>query len=527
MKKGPRAKFGRGHRILSSSNIPIDQKDVKKGLVSDILNKIIGRFDTDKNVTLEVPVPSTDQQADIVIIGAGISGLACAKTLLEKRPNLKVHVVESMSNVGGRVQTDVVDGYRLDRGFQVFLTEYPKAKEIFDYKLLNLQYFLPGAIVRFNQSFHLVSDPLRCPKDIIPTAISPIGSFIDKIKIGLFSLSIRTDSIGTILSRDEYNTEEYLKEVQGLSDSMIDRFFKPFYQGIFLSPLSLQSSRMFEFVFKMFTEGAATLPQFGMQVIPDQLKQQLPSDTIILNTRVNNIKKYNRNKFVLELITKGNEKISTLFCNHVVVAADPISAKELLSSHFVTITQDNNNNKKNKIIETFIPEAKIEIPQARCSICLYFGFDGLPPVLDPILILNGENDMKSPKHVTTINNVCFPSQVSKEYAPVGKSLASVTVVTTEDLLTSNSDEILEAKVRNQLIEWWGTQIDSWSLLKIYRIPYAQPAQSPPCIVAGLPAVIDNDGVYCCGDYRNTPTLNGAIQSGIDSANKIINDIYKQ
>lgn len=100
---------------------------------------------------------------------------------------------------------------------------------------------------------------------------------------------------------------------------------------------------------------------------------------------------------------------------------------------------------------------------------LYFSFDGPPPIVDPILVLNGENKITPNDDIypVAINNVCFPSSLSEDYAPVGKSLASISVIGTFDQEIVPAPE-LEKQVRLQLEEWWGPSVQSWKLLRIYR-----------------------------------------------------------
>ena len=209
------------------------------------------------------PTPKViKRKKKIVIIGAGISGLACAKELFDCGEKDFV-ILEASDEVGGRIRTDEVDGYLLDRGFQVFIERYPESENLFDYGKLNLKQFLPGALVRFENELHVVSDPFRRPQDIYSSITSPIGSFADKLKVGIFSVLVRLKNINDIFEETDEPLSDHLVKTKGLSESIIQRFFSPFYQGIFLSPLNLQSSRMFNFVFKMFTEGAASLPTGG------------------------------------------------------------------------------------------------------------------------------------------------------------------------------------------------------------------------------------------------------------------------
>lgn len=453
---------------------------------------------------------------DCLIVGAGLSGLSCALDL-HKKGKMST-ILEASDRAGGRIQTDLhPKGYLLDRGFQVFIEEYPDAKELFDgdYSDLRLRQFLPGAKVRYGGEMHLVSDPFRRPQDILPSLISPIGTLTDKIKVGIFSVLVRFLTIDELFEKEEVDTLDFLTSGRGdglhLTPIMVERFFNPFYQGIFLSPLSAQSSRMFQFVFKMFTEGAASLPERGMGQIGEVLAKKLPSSTLRYGHKVEAMLRNEETGKVEVVVAKeGGSSREIIECNSLVLAADPMSTKKLLEGSVGVVSAN--------IAEDY------EIPEARKSICLYFGFDGPPPVLDPMLILNGESRLTTGASAKggvgpVVNNICFPSQVSRAYAPDGKSLASVTVVPqpADDENAFNDDE-LETAARSQLKEWFKndaeTDIGKWELLRIYRIPYAQPAQTPPYSPTSEdPQVSLADDVFVCGDHRGTATLNGAINSG--------------
>eukprot|EP00596_Hydrurales_sp_CCMP1899_P007189 CAMPEP_0119039900 /NCGR_PEP_ID=MMETSP1177-20130426/9650_1 /TAXON_ID=2985 /ORGANISM="Ochromonas sp, Strain CCMP1899" /LENGTH=374 /DNA_ID=CAMNT_0007004385 /DNA_START=450 /DNA_END=1571 /DNA_ORIENTATION=+ len=374
-----------------------------------------------------------------------MSGLACATEFMNNGFT-DFLMIDSADRPGGRVRTDNVDGFLLDRGFQVFIDSYPEAKALFndDYGVLNLKSFLPGALIHYDNAFHVVSDPFRRPQDLYASIISPIGSLIDKVKVGLYSVIIKFRSIEDFFSREEMTTMNHLSQREGISPLMIDRFFKPFYQGIFLSPLDRQSSRMFEFVFKMFTTGSATLPEYGMGQIGEEIAKKIPSERIYLNTKVSNIKINEDAKSIFATDSLTGELLE-FEGDSILVATDPTTARKLLLEGDSPSSGDG--------------IANIKIPDPRGSVCLYFGFDGLPPILQPCLILNGdkESDLNADDKVngedwisTTVNNVCFPSQVSKAYAPEGKSLASVTIVGGGGSLT---DDALEATVKEQLGAW--------------------------------------------------------------------------
>eukprot|EP01031_Cornospumella_fuschlensis_P036331 gene36331-44074_t len=450
--------------LSKKSKLAIKADKVGKPSWVENVSKLLGNGLASKERFGSSPTSSVD----VAIIGGGISGLACGKTLSS---SCKFLVCESESSAGGRVKSITQDGYMFDVGFQVFIDQYPAVKELFDYDLLELKPFLPGAIV------------------------------------GLLAINARKTSLRDTLATPEIRTYDYLEGKLGLSDSMIDRFFAPFYQGIFLSPLELQSSRMFRFIFKMFTEGSACLPAKGMQAVPEQLAASLPPGSLLLNTRVERIRLLPNNKgYQLVLRERKTNQRSLLEAKQLVVACDPPNTKKLIEE-----------------MDGVRTGYKLEIPEGRGCMCVYFGFSGSPPISSPTLVLNGENRITSLNAAATvgINNVVFPSLLSPHYAPPGKHLASVTLVgcVGQDVL---NDEELIALVKGELMDWWGAGVGQWEPLKVFRISYAQPAQFPATSSPALPLL--PSGLYVAGDFLSSPTLQGAVRRGREVGEEILKNL---
>ena len=223
----------------------------------------------------------------IHIIGGGVSGLIAARVLEKKGFN--PIILEASERVGGRIKTDIIEGYQLDHGFQVLLTAYPAVKKYLDYDALDLQFFLPGASIFKAHTQSIIGDPLRDVSLLIYTLFSGIGSISDKFKILKLNHKIKKKSLTDIFSEKEQTTLRYLKEF-GFSKDMLNDFFIPFFSGIFLENKLETSSRMFEFVYKMFGEGHAAIPKAGMEAIPKQLLNNLKTTTFQYNTEVTNVK---------------------------------------------------------------------------------------------------------------------------------------------------------------------------------------------------------------------------------------------
>ena len=222
----------------------------------------------------------------IHIIGGGVSGLIAAKVLEEN--GFKPTVIEATDRAGGRIKTDIIEGYQLDHGFQVILTAYPAVKKYLDCKALDLQNFLPGASIFKANKQSIIGDPLRDVSLLISTLFSGIGTISDKIKILKLNHEIKKKSLTDIFSEKEQTTISYLREL-GFSKEILNDFFIPFFSGIFLENKLETSSRMFEFVYKMFGEGHAAIPKAGMEAIPKQLLNNLKTTTFQYNTKVTSV----------------------------------------------------------------------------------------------------------------------------------------------------------------------------------------------------------------------------------------------
>ena len=188
------------------------------------------------------------EDTKIYIIGGGVSGLIAAKVLEDS--GFYPIIIEASERVGGRVKTDIIDGYQLDHGFQVLLTSYPAANKYLDFEMLDLQFLLPGATIFKNQQQKIIGDPLRQLSLLFSTLFSGIGNASDKLRVLRLNQKLKNRSLSEIFSDNEQTTLSYLKDF-GFSARIIDDFFKPFFSGIFLESNLDTSSRMFEFVYKM------------------------------------------------------------------------------------------------------------------------------------------------------------------------------------------------------------------------------------------------------------------------------------
>ena len=399
---------------------------------------------------------SLPSQCDVVIVGAGLAGLSAAREI--QRHGLSVIVLESSDAVGGRVRTDIVDGFQLDRGFQVMLTAYPELQTQVDMRALDLRPFDPGALVWRNGKGHAVSDPFRKPQTLATTALAPIGSVFDKARIVVLRARVMRRKPAALLGGQDVSTDVALRAF-GFSTKIINRFFRPLFGGIQLDPHLATSRRMFDVIFRSLSEGQSVLPSRGMHALPLQMASRLSEGTVHLNTRVSTV------DGAKVTLASGE----TITARAVVVATDGPTASSLLG---------------------------IPIVESRKVGCVYFSAD-TPPTKEKYVVLDGTGS-------GPVLNVAVISNVAPSYAPADKHLIVAA-------LPGVTDGDLEAMSREQLRSWWGPQVDDWKHLRTYVINHGGPVQKPP--FSPKQRVNLGNGLFVCGDHRDTGSIQGAMFSG--------------
>ena len=403
-----------------------------------------------------------------MIVGAGLAGLTCARRLQERE--IPVKVVEAAGTVGGRVRTDEVEGFRLDRGFQVLLTAYPACRRWLDYDALELQFFDPGAEVSTPGGWQRVADPRRRWRDLGKSMRADVGNLSDKLRVLKWAVAAKTGGVEFPWESAEMTAQDFLQN-RGFSQQMIDRFWRPWLSGIFLEADLKTSSRMLEFVFSMFARGQTAIPRLGMQAIPEQLADGLAPDVLELNQPVAEV----RADAVVLADGSGREAAA------VVLAVDGEAAGNL-----------------------GFPVEGLTWNEA-C--CLYYAAP-TAPTNDGMLRLNGNG-------VGVVNHLVTLSQVNSACAPVGQELVMVGIRPGVEL----DDAQLESAVMDQLANWFGPEIEAWRLLRQDIVRKALPARLPLNA-----APLKRQGIWHCGDALRHPSIQGAMESGEAVADLIADEL---
>ncbi len=410
----------------------------------------------------------------VVVVGAGLAGLAAARHLT--RHGVDVTVLEGSDAVGGRVRTDLVDGYRLDRGFQLYNPAYPEGARVLDHEALDLKGFIAGARIVTGRAgrrrVDRVADPRRQPSWAIPSLLARVGSPVSLARFGGYAVSRAVRPVQALLRDPDVTTEEALRRA-GADRTLMERVLRPFLSGVFLESELRTSRRFLDVVLKSFIAGTPGVPAAGMQRIPEQLATGLD---VRLGQRAESV------SATAVDVAAGDVHRGEA----VIVATDPATAASL------------------------IPD--IVAPQGHSVTTWYYRPDCDPGDLadgQAVLVLDGEG--RGP-----LVNTVVPSHAAPGYAPPGNALVSASALGVHD------DPGRETAVREHL-EWlYGVPTKGWDLIETYPIRYALPAMPVPFELRR--PVRTAGGVYVAGDHRDTSSIQGALVSGRRAAQAVLKDL---
>ena len=421
---------------------------------------------------------------DVVIVGGGVAGLYCARLL--EHSGLDVLLMEASDVPGGRIRTDVVDGFRLDRGFQVLLTAYPEARRALNYDSLKLCPMKPGAMVWKGERMHTFADPFRDFGAALKLAFDPIITLKDKVHVARLRGRVMSGSWESLFDQPETSTMAFLREF-GFSDAVIDAFFRPFFGGVFLEKELVTSSRYFEFVFRMFASGAVAVPEQGMGAISREMVAALKPRTLQTHAKVRRVAPQTSGMLV------EADGTGAVLARAVVLAADEPP-------------------------ESFgLPPRPFEAPKAwNQTTTFYFASERIP-IDEPVLVLNGEPG-RGP-----VNHLAVMSRVSHAYSPPGAELVCASVVG-EAPGDPQALALLEAQVREHCMLWFGHQVRDWTTVGSYPIAQALPRLTHTEWNPTPERARISPGIYACGDLQLFPGLQGALVSGRMAAECVLRDL---
>ena len=429
------------------------------------------------------------EEKRVVVVGAGLAGLCCARRLQKEGCN--VHLYEATDSVGGRLRTDVVDGFRLDRGFQALFATFPAVRKELDLERLDMRPFEPGALVIWKGRLYPFIDPSRRPKQLLQTMFSGLFSPADKFRLlKLRRILMRLDLTDIFLLPDQSTK----RLPQGRSDSRLRlsiTLFDLIFGGIFLQRGLETSARMFGFIFKMLMEGDAAVPAGGMNAIPRQISRDLAEQTLHLGQPVTGL--------VLD-----QERVTGItLADGSVVPADIV---------VVATTAD---------IAAHI--TGIQLPaEKRSATCLYFEIPNAFTASKSVMFFADPN--KFTGAISLVNNATIITNIAPSYAPEGKHLLSVSIIG-EPRLT---DEQMVSRARREIgSHFKDANAEEWRVIRIYRISWAQFSQ-PTGIFDRLPtAETDVPGLILSGEIICNSSIQGAMEAGQKAASAVLYAIGKK
>ncbi|MEW2442828.1 NAD(P)/FAD-dependent oxidoreductase [Micromonospora marina] len=401
---------------------------------------------------------------DVVIVGGGLAGLAAARRL--HRAGVPWRLLEAGDRLGGRVATDRVDGFLLDRGFQVLNTAYPRLTGLVDVGALGMGWFTSGVLVRRGDRLERLVNPLREPAGAPGALTAGIGSLTDRLRFAALAAGYATVPVGRLLGAPETSAEKALRRA-GLSDAIIEELLRPFLSGVLLDRELATSSHVLAVIMRSFARGRIGLPADGMQALPRALAAPLPAELIELNTPVTEVAPG-------RVRTPSGE----IACRAVVVAVDPPAAATLLPG---------------------LDRVRMH------AYTTYYHRTGTAPLDEPILLLDGD------RHELVANTVVI-SRAAPTYAPDGQHLVATSVV--------GPQAPPEPVIRRELDRLYGRSTADWTHLTTVTVPDALPAAPPPQGRLRKPVAL-GDGLYVAGDHRDSPSIQGALASGWRTVGEVL------
>lgn len=406
---------------------------------------------------------------DVVIVGAGLAGLAAATHLA--RHGVQSRVLEAGDDVGGRVRTDIVDGFRLDRGFQLYNPSYPEGQRLLDYSALALKPFVAGAHIRLRRRRARIADPRRQPSWLMSSALAPLGTPIAEVRFAAYALSRSRLSLTQLENEPDITAAQALREA-GVDTALLNRLLRPFLGGVFLEAELSTSRRFMDLVLRSFVHGTPSVPSLGMGEIPAQLAGHLPRHVELGTT-------------VTEISDSGVRTPRGLItARAVIIATDPATTAHLIPG--------------------------LSVPVGRAVTTWYHRVPEGHQLSDGVGVITLDGAGGGP----LINSVVL-TNAAPSYSASGDTLVS------SSALGLHHSSAADARVRTHLARLYGTDTQAWEQIAVYPIPYALPAMSVPLEIRSPVRLAA--GRYVAGDHRDVASLQGALVSGRRAASALLTD----
>ncbi len=412
------------------------------------------------------------EKTDVVVVGAGLAGLTCARALV--RAGRSVTVLEAANAVGGRIRTDRVDGFLLDHGFQVLNDGYPEVREVVDVAALDLRRMDDAVVVRRHDRLVRVGNPLSAPTDAFALATSPLLDLGQKLRLGAYAAACAALPADRLRARPDLPASEAWAEA-GISQETVESVLRPFFTGVVLETEFTTSRRFLDLMMRMFARGHSTVPAAGMQALPEQVAAALPAGALRLGTPVTAVR------------SDGVDTAAgPVAADAVVVAADAWSASRLVPGLGTP-------------------------PEARGVTTVYHAAPVWPDQRST-LVVDADG---SPVANTIVLSAAAPS-----YAPPGRALVSTSVVHGAGRTVPEEPALLEI-----LSQLHGQDATGWERIATYDVPHALPAMTAPHSFR-KPVRLTSAGetLYVAGDHRDTSSIQGALVSGRRCAQAVLADL---
>ncbi|MEV4614229.1 FAD-dependent oxidoreductase [Kitasatospora sp. NPDC049258] len=413
---------------------------------------------------------------DVLVIGAGLAGLAAARALTAR--GITVQVLEAAAQLGGRMAARELDGFRLDQGGLLLNTDFPELARRFDVDRLALRPLAPGMLVYSGGRRHRVGDPQQTTARQAASR-GPLGSPLDKARLAATLGRLAATPAARLLARPETTAARALAE-RGLSPRIVDGFLRPLLGVLLADPALTTSSRVADLVLRSYARGRLCLPAGGASAVPAQLAEQLPAGTVRLGVEATSVSADG-------VQTAAHGRIAA---RAVVVATDARSAAVLLPG--------------------------LRLPGFH-PVTTYFHAADRAPMEEPLLLLDADRGTAR----GGISHSLVLSALDPSYAPAGRALIATTVLGRQSF-DPGGPAGAEPAVRRRLAELYGTGTADWEFLSVRHQPDAVPAMPPPHNVRRPVRLLA--GLYTCGDHRDTSTVQGALVSGRRAAQAVLSDL---